>query len=165
MAPALPENRCRGLGWAGSPDYLAEQVPKPPIRESAVAKDIDAASLDLCSRSCQPYGPSMPCITSWSAVSATPSNLSVRAKPESSTAETTLFSKSTVTLTGTLMPETSAPSLQLPSGAQALMALNSQWSVGIGGCDGADAASVPAAGVSACAERLAATQTAATPIR
>ena len=77
-------------------------------------------------------GPSMPCITSWSAVSATPSNLSVRAKPDSSTAETTLFSKSTVTFTGTLMPETSPPSLQSPSGAQALIALNSQWSVGIG---------------------------------
>jgi hypothetical protein len=55
--------------------------------------------------------------------------------------------------------------LQSPSGAQALMALNSQWSVGIGACD---AAAVPAVllatGVSAFAERLAATQTAATPI-
>jgi hypothetical protein len=27
--------------------YLAEQVPKPPIKESAVANDIEAASLDL----------------------------------------------------------------------------------------------------------------------
>src|SRR5262245_11386121 len=150
----------------GSSDYLAEQVPKPPLRESAVAKDIDASLLDLWSRSCQPNGPSMPCITSWSAVSATPSNLSVRAKPDSSTADTTLFSKSTVTFTGTLMPETSAPSLQSPSGVQALIALNSQWSVGIGACDGAAAPGASAAGVSALAEKpkLAATHTVATPI-
>jgi hypothetical protein len=131
----------------------------PQIKESAVAKDIEAASVDLWSRSCQPKGPSMPCMTSWSAVSATPSNLSVRAKPVSSTAETTLFSKSTVTFTGILMPATSVPSLQSPSGVQALMALNSQWSVGIGFCA---AASPPAAGVSAFAERLAAMDTAAT---
>jgi hypothetical protein len=71
-----------------------------------------------------------------------------------------------VTFTGTLMPETSVPSLQSPSGAQALIALNSQWSVGIGACDDVAAPAVSPAGVSALAEklRLAATHTAAAPI-
>ena len=58
-----------------------------------MANDIDAALLDLWRTSCQPKGPSMPCVTSWSPVSATPSNLSVRAKPVSSTAETTPFGR------------------------------------------------------------------------
>jgi hypothetical protein len=40
--------------------YLFAQVPNPPIMTSAVAKDIEAASLLLWIKSCQPNGPSMP---------------------------------------------------------------------------------------------------------
>jgi hypothetical protein len=55
--------------------------------------------------------------------------------------------------------------LQSPSGEQALIALKSQWSVGIGGCAPLGASAVPpVAGVSAWAETIAATDTAAATI-
>jgi hypothetical protein len=44
------------------------------------------------------------------------------------------------------------------------MALNSQWSVGIGGCAPLGASAAPPAGVSALAETIAATETAAATI-
>ena len=44
----------------------------------------------------------------------------------------TVFSKSTVTFSGSGMPARSFPALQVPSVEQALTLLNSQWRVGIG---------------------------------